>query len=213
MKKWLLLLLAIFIPSVLLPISIGPAQDSHGSGSREAIDRMRDRDLQPEKIMDVIKLRQGMKVGEAGASYGYFTFKMSRRVGETGLIFANDIDPEALMTIEKECASKKITNIKTVLGAVDDPLFPDKELDQIVVFDCLFEFTEQAQWMRNARKYLKLQGTLVIVDPDPDKIGGGEHFLTRKAIREFAREAGYRVVEVDDSFLKSHMIIVLQPNS
>jgi len=39
MKKWLLLLLAIFIPSVLLPISIGPAQDSHGSANREAFDR------------------------------------------------------------------------------------------------------------------------------------------------------------------------------
>jgi hypothetical protein len=33
---------------------------------------MRDRDLQPEKIMDVIKLHQGMIVGEAGASYGYY---------------------------------------------------------------------------------------------------------------------------------------------
>lgn len=62
-------------------------QESHGSSSRDAIDKMRDRDLQPEKILDVIQLRDGMKAGEAGASYGYFTFKMSKRVGNKGLVF------------------------------------------------------------------------------------------------------------------------------
>jgi len=184
-------------------------QESHGGASRETIDRMRDRDLQPEKIMDVIQLRPGMIVGEAGAGYGYFTFKMSRRVGNTGIVYANDIDADALGTLEENCRSEKITNIKTVLGAVDDPLYPRNDLDMVVVFDCLFEFSQPAAWMRNARKYLKPEGKLVIVDPDPSKIGSSEHFLSRQKIRDFAREAGYTVIEVDDSFLKSHMIVVL----
>ena len=186
-------------------------QESHGSSSRDAIDKMRDRDLQPEKILDVIKMREGMKTGEAGASYGYFTFKMSKRVGNKGLVFANDIDKNALTQIDERCKAEKITNIITVLGVVEDPLFPEKDLDMVVVFDCLFEFSEPAGWMRNTRKYLKPAGRLVIVDPDPAKIGSTEHFLSRKQVSEFAAESGYEPIGVDDSFLKSHMIIILQP--
>jgi arsenite methyltransferase len=194
-----------FLPGSML------CQESHGSGSRDAIDKMRDRDLQPEKILEVIELHDGMKAGEAGASYGYFTFKMSKRVGNKGIVYANDIDKNALAQIEERCQADKIANIKTVLGGVEDPLFPEKDLDMVVVFDCLFEFSEPAGWMRNTRKYLKPGGRLVIVDPDPAKIGGTEHFLSRKQIIDFATVSGYEPIRVDDSFLKSHMIIILQP--
>jgi predicted methyltransferase len=188
---------------------VAPGQEAHGVANREAIDRMRDASLRPDKIMDAIGLKPGMAVGEAGASYGYFTFKMSRRVGPSGIVYANDIDSSALGLIEKRCAAEKIANIETVLGTVDDPLFPKGGLDMIVVFDCLFEFSNQAAWMRKAKKYLKPGGRLVVVDPDPSKLGGSGHFLTRQKVLELAREAGYAPVEVDDAFLKSHMIIVL----
>lgn len=188
-------------------------REGHGQSNRESIDRMRDRDLQPEKILDAIGLKEGMRVGEAGASYGYFTFKMSRRVGNPGLVYANDIDAKALRQIEERCEAERITNIKTVLGAEVDPLFPEKDLDMVVVFDCLFEFSKPAGWMTNARKYLGKDGRLVIVDPDPAKIGSQEHFLSREMILAFAKEAGYEPVKVDDSFLKSHMIIMLKPIS
>ena len=203
----------IFLAAIITGLFLLPARghDAHGQMGREALDRMRDRDLRPEKIMDAIGLREGMKVGEAGASYGYFTFKMSRRVGETGVLYANDIDPKALKQIEDRCASERITNIRTVLGAVEDPMFPVMDLDMIVVFDCLFEFSEVAEWMRNARLYLRRGGYLVIVDPDPDKLGASEHFLPRGRILDFGKEAGYEPVKTEDSFLKSHMIVMLRP--
>jgi len=189
---------------------VAASRDQHGAQSRDALDKMRDRDLQPETVMDVIGLRPGMSVGEAGASYGYFTFKVSRRVGPTGGVYANDIDSDALRTIEQRSASLKVGNVKTVLGEVADPRFPRNDLDMIVVFDCLFEFSSQASWMQNARKYLKPGGRLVIVDPDRSKMAF-EHALSRQQVRDFAKQAGYDVVPVDDAFLKTHMIVVLQP--
>ncbi|MFC1726450.1 class I SAM-dependent methyltransferase [candidate division KSB1 bacterium] len=210
--RYLKLLSTIFFISIIIciPVSSSLSQAHHGKENMETIDKMRDRDLKPEKIMDVIGLKEGMIVGEAGASYGYFTFKMSKRVGNKGIVYANDIDPEALQIINERCKSEKITNIETVLGKVEDPLYPKKKLDMVVVFDCLFHFSQPVKWMQNTSKYLKPEGKLVIVDPDPSKIGGGDSFLTRKEIYGFAREAGYKVIKVDDSFLKGNMIIVLQ---
>ena len=193
-----------------LPFTAATSQVPQGAHNFEAIDTMRDRDLQPDRVMDVIGLRPGMVVGEAGASYGYFTFKMSSRVGSAGIVYANDIDPDALQLIEKRCGLQKTSNIKTVLGEVADPRFPRDNLDMIVVFDCLFEFSKPAEWMKNARTYLKPGGRLVIVDPDRSKMAS-QHFLSRQQIRDFARQSGYTVIEVADGFLKTHMIVVLQP--
>jgi ubiquinone/menaquinone biosynthesis C-methylase UbiE len=114
-------------------------------------------------------------------------FKMSKRIGNTGIVYANDIDPAALQWIEEKCQSEKITNMKTFLGAVDDPLYPKNNLDMVVVFDCLFEFSQPVKWMQNTGKYLKPEGQLVIVDPDPSKIRNSEHSLSRKQIHDFVR--------------------------
>jgi hypothetical protein len=52
-----------------------------GKDNFESIDKMYDRDLPPEKVMEVINLTPGMKIGEEGVNYGYFTFRMSKCAG------------------------------------------------------------------------------------------------------------------------------------
>jgi SAM-dependent methyltransferase len=175
-------------------------------------DKTRDRDLQPDRVMEVIGLRPGMIVGEAGAWYGYYTFKMSRRVGPEGLVYANDINPAALRTIEDRCAAGRITNVKTVLGVEDDPRFPRPDLDLILVGDCLHMFGRPAEWMAQARKYLKPGGRLVIIDPDRAKTRS-DSFLSKQQVWDFAKRAGYTIIETDDAFLKNHMIVILQAAS
>ncbi len=43
----------------------------------------------------------GMVVGEVGAGNGYFTFKLSRRVGPTGKVYANEILEGALAELRR----------------------------------------------------------------------------------------------------------------
>jgi len=164
----------------------------------------------PKRIMDSIGVKPGMVIGEVGAGRGRFTVYLSREVGPQGIIYANDIVADALEQINKKCKSDNITNIKTVLGVEDDPLLPEKNLDMVVVFDCLFEFKKPAEWMKNTMKYLKPDGKLIIVDPDSSKLKHSQ-FLSRKKVEDFARKAGYSVVKVKDSFLKNLMIIALKP--
>ena len=196
----------------IIPLRLTLGQEDNEIQNRIAIEKMRDKELQPERILDLIGLQKGMIIGEAGAGHGYLTFKLSKRIGGTGMVYANDIETEVLGYIENKCRSENIMNITTVLGKVDDPLFPKSELDMVFVFDCLFEFSHPIEWMRNTKKYLKSAGILVIVDPNKGRFQRGDHFLTREQILSFASEAGYTPAgEVDDSFLNRHMIIVLKP--
>jgi SAM-dependent methyltransferase len=81
--------------------------------------------------MDSIGVRQGMRVGEAGAGQGYFTFPLARRVGSGGMVFSNDISGESLDVIRERAVREGLKNIRTVVGEVEDPLFPEKNLDLV----------------------------------------------------------------------------------
>ena len=50
--------------------------------------------------MDAIGVKEGMVIGEAGAGRGWFTFYLSERVGDEGIIYANDISSRALSILD-----------------------------------------------------------------------------------------------------------------
>ena len=110
---------------------------------------------QPEKLLDIAGVRPGMIVGEAGAGDGFLTFFLSSRVGPSGHVYANDIDPNSLDRLNERKRREGADNITTVLGKVDDPLFPAKNLDLVTMIWAFHDFTDRVAWLKNARKYLK----------------------------------------------------------
>ena len=46
----------------------------------------------PEKVMDAIGIKLGMIVGEVGAGRGRYAVHMAKRVGDTVIVYSNDID-------------------------------------------------------------------------------------------------------------------------
>ncbi len=164
----------------------------------------RDARIQPEKVMDVIGVKPGMVIGEAGAGRGYLTFKLSRRVGETGMIYANDIDRGVLQSINNRCKKENIKNIKTIVGEVEDPLFPVNELDMVVMIRAFHDFEKKVEWLKNAKKYMKPDAILVIID------GHDNHTqLNREKIEKMGEEAGYQLVQYE-TFLTEDYIYVFR---
>ena len=108
----------------------------------------------PEKIMDAVGVKPGMKIGEAGAGRGYFTFPLAGRVGAGGLVFANDISTSSLDTIRSRASAEGLDNIRIVVGAVEDPLFPEKDLDMVVMVYVLHMLETPVEFMKNVRKYI-----------------------------------------------------------
>jgi len=74
--------------------------------------------------LDAIGIKKGDLVADVGAGVGYFTWRMSERVGPTGKVYANDIQPRMLEQLKKNIASRGLTNVVPVLGAEDDPKLP-----------------------------------------------------------------------------------------
>ncbi len=167
--------------------------------------------LDVQKALDAIGAEPGMVVGEAGAGDGYFTFPLLDRVGARGVVYANDISSRALARLRSRAERDGRPNVQTVLGQVDDALFPRKDLDMVVVVHALHDFSRPVEWMVNLKKYLRPGGTLAVVDVDPERSHSG-HFWSRDRILGYAKEAGYDVVKnIGDGV--EHLFIVLRPRA
>jgi ubiquinone/menaquinone biosynthesis C-methylase UbiE len=166
-------------------------------------------DLDIDRAMDAAGVKPGMVVGEAGAGDGYFTLPMARRVGPTGVIYANDISTRSLNSLADDAKRQHLSNIHIVEGAIDDPLFPRKDLQLLVIVHAFHDFSQPVEWLVNARKYLAPGGVVAIVDRDPSQ-GAESHFWPRDRILGYADKAGYERVALIDTISK-HLIIVLKP--
>ena len=170
----------------------------------------RDSWQQPERIMDSLHVVPGMIIGEAGAGDGYFTFHLAKRVGDKGLIYANDIDVGALEDLMDRAEDEKVRNIKTIIGEVDDPLFPEGRMDMIVMMRAFHDFTEPVHWMKNAAPALKTGAKMVIIDVDTEKRGNwNNHFLSKEEILDRMNKTGFELVKIYD-FLERDLILVFK---
>jgi ubiquinone/menaquinone biosynthesis C-methylase UbiE len=174
----------------------------------DACEATRDRRLQPDRVMDAVGLRAGMVVGEAGAGKGYFTVKLARRVGPEGRVYANDISKSSLDALEERCEEEGIANVTTILGEVEDPLFPDATLDIVFMVYALHDFDRPVAFLDNLEPDLKPGATLVVLDQDPAATGD-DHFLERERLVEIFGGAGYELVRCED-FLERDLLCVFR---
>jgi len=170
----------------------------------------RDEWQQPERIMDSIGVRVGMTIGEPGAGDGYFTFKLAKRVGPAGKIFANDIDEGKLKILQRQAAHETLSNITTILGEVEDPLLPDSTMDMIVMVYVFHDLEKPEKFLGNIRKDLKKGAKLYLVERDPERFGERyKHFLTRDEVAGLVRNGGFRVIKIIDDFPRDNIYVCI----
>ncbi len=177
----------------------------------------------PEKVMDAIGVKPGMTIGEIGAGHGRYTVHLARRVGQKGKIFANDIDQEALSVLCGRCQRENITNVETILGKEEDPLFPEKSLDMAFMVWVFHGLDKPGPLFKNLKSGLKPGAPLVIVDPIDSEIDmemefvGEEIESNRPTIKErvekAAEEAGYEIVRIETFLPKDYIFILHVKNT
>src|SRR5438094_9251810 len=84
----------------------------------------RDDEEEPDVALDVLKISKGAAVADVGAGSGFITERLARRVGPTGKVYANDVQPQMRDVLKPRLERRKITNVELVQGAIDDPPLP-----------------------------------------------------------------------------------------
>lgn len=168
----------------------------------------RDAIEEPERVMEATGVKPGMAIGEIGAGGGYFTFWLARGVGETGKVYANDIDRSALASLERRRDREGVPNIETVLGTVEDPRLPVGALDMVFLVNSFHDLERPVELLANLLPSLKPGGTVVIMDREREK-ASDRHFLTRAEVEEIVGRSVFEIVRVE-TFLRYHNLYVLE---
>ena len=162
----------------------------------------------PSQIMDSVGINPGMLVGEVGAGRGHFTFHLAQRVGESGKVYANDISRTALDALNSRAEGENTNNITTVLGKSDDPLFPEKGLDIIIMVYALHHVDTPVEMLKNLKKYMKPEARLVIIEKNTDKDRDAyPHFMSQKQVMETAHSSNFKQERID-TFLPRDIIYI-----
>jgi len=173
----------------------------------------RDRNIEPQRVLDSLQVRPGMVVGEVGAGRGYFTMKLARRVGPAGRVIANDIDKSSLKTLERAASAEGLENIDVLLGGEADPKFKPQSLDLAVMVYVFHDLTRPVALMRQLKEALKPGAVVAILDRDPERYAyDSNHFMKRKAILGKLDEAGFDV-ETVWTFLRRDNIYMARPRT
>jgi len=151
--------------------------------------------LQINRVMDILGIAPGKTVADIGAGSGWFTVRAARRVGEAGVVYAVDINPESIRHVDDRAQKEKLHNVKTILGKADNPLLPASAVDSVLVLKTYHEVAEPVALLRNLRAALRPGARVGIIDRN----GNGEnHGVGREVVLREATQAGYRLLEQYD---------------
>jgi SAM-dependent methyltransferase len=148
----------------------------------------RDERLQINRVMDILGITPGRTVADIGAGSGWFTVRAARRVGEGGVVYAVDINPEAIRYIDERARKEQLHNTKTILNKPDDPLLPANSVDAVLMLKTYHEIARPVTLLENLRPALRAGAKVGIIDRN----GNGEnHGVGREVVIREAKAAGY----------------------
>jgi SAM-dependent methyltransferase len=170
----------------------------------------RDIEEEPDVAIDALDLKPGMIVADVGAGSGYMTVRMAKKVGPTGKVYGQDIQPEMIDMLQKRIAKEKITNVVALLGLIDDPKLPAETLDLELLVDVYHEFSEPQKMLRGLRSALKPSGRLVLLEykkEDPTIPIRLEHKMTVAEAELEVEAEGFTLSKVDRRLPRQHILI------
>lgn len=158
-------------------------------------DPERDQKLQINRVMDVLKIKEGSAVADIGAGSGWFTVRAARRVTASGIVYAVEINRDYLKYIQARATKERLSNIYTVLGREDDPVLPPESIDAVLILKTYHEIAQPIRLLAHLRQALRPGALVGVIDRDGN---GKDHGINSRVVIEEAKEAGFALVEQHD---------------
>lgn len=155
----------------------------------------RDKKLHVDRVMDLLEIAPGKSVADIGAGSGWFTVRAAARVGPSGTVYAEDINPKAIDYIAQRASQQKLENVRPVLGSVDDTKLPPNSVDAVLILKTYHEFAHPIPLMQRLRLSLRPGAKVGIIDRNGN---GTDHGIMPEIVEREMAQAGFeRVAKYD----------------
>jgi protein-L-isoaspartate O-methyltransferase len=166
---------------------------SAASSTEFSTEAARDEAGEAKKLMDWAQIEQGTTVADIGAGEGYYTVRLSQRVGMKGRVVAQDINRAALDRLgERVLRERLLDNVTIQEGGFDDPRLQPNSFDRVFMVHMYHEVSEPYAFLWRMRPALNKGGQVIVVDRD---LPTNQHGIPPKLLFcEFAA-VGFRLKE------------------
>lgn len=159
----------------------------------------------PEKNIEHLDLSGGDKVAVFGSGAGGHSLAVCNAINNTGVIYAIDVRKDMLDKLSIETREQGCTAIQTLHANIEEvgkTGIDDHGVKAVVIPNTLFSYDDHVGIMKEASRIIVPLGKILVVDWK-DSFGGigpqPEHIILPEKVKEFAKEAGLKVLEEFDT--------------
>ena len=154
-----------------------------------ASEKERDAVDESGQLVGLLGIGPGMTVADIGAGSGYHTVRLSRVVGPTGKVIAQDVKARYLGGLAKRVKRSGLSNVALALGDPHDPRLPAGSVDVAILIHMYHEIAQPFAFMHNLVPALRPGARVGIVDLDRPT---HEHGTPRALLACELAAVGYR---------------------
>lgn len=120
----------------------------------------------PAVVVQKMGVRKGMHVLDLGAGSGYMLPWLSRAVGEGGVVWAAEVQPDLVTLLEQRVAREGLKNVRVVLSTRDSVPLPSS-VDRVLLLNTYTQLSDPIGMLKAVRLLLRPGGRLAVIDTLP----------------------------------------------
>ena len=193
--------------AVALPLGCGAQSQQSVLPRQSAASESREQWQRYADIVAALAVDSGSRVADIGAGSGFYTERLAKRVGQSGRVFAVDVDEQSIGRLQQLVAAQALSNVELILGKPEDPRLPYRSLDAALIVNAYHEMVRHSDMLREILAALRPGGRLVILDNTPNdksspryrQVDG--HQIDIDIVVGELRDAGFEIVSREDEFV------------
>jgi len=148
----------------------------------------------PEKNIEQFSLGKGMYVADFGAGSGFYSFAAAKEVGETGKVYAVDVQKDLLEKLKNEARKMRhLANIEIIWADIEHlggTRLREGSMDAVIAANIFFQIENKDGACMEIRRILKNNGRALVVDWSASFNNMGPH-----ADHVFSKDAAMKLFE------------------
>ncbi len=110
-----------------------------------------------------IGISEGQNILDVGCGSGTYTVPSATLVGETGTVYALDIDEGALDKLRRRAETEGLKNIRILNSSANDKIqLGDASVDHVLLIDVIQEVSDKNSLFEEVRRVLKIGGMATV---------------------------------------------------
>jgi ubiquinone/menaquinone biosynthesis C-methylase UbiE len=185
-----------------------PAQNQWKDVYLESAWTERDEWQRPNELIRYLNIREGGVVADIGCHEGYMTFKLAAVVGNSGKVYAVDVEQGKLDKLAAHISERETQNVIPVKGDYDNPRLEPNAVDAVIIVDSYHEMDNHDEILQHIKTALKPGGRLLLCEPIDDKRRTAlrdaqerKHELAMHYALTDLQKAGFKIIIQKDPFI------------